>query len=95
MKTGQEEVSVNEISSQIRHFLATQVLFQADPASLTADTELIGRLVDSLGLMQLVAYVEEQYAVVFEDAEVTADNFRTLGDMERLVIDKVAAARIA
>ena len=80
---------MNDISTQIRHYLATKVLFEADEAALTDDTELIGNLVDSLGLMQLVSFVEEQFGVTFEDAEVNAENFRTLGEMDRLVLAKL------
>lgn len=85
---------MNDVSAQIREYIATKVLFEADPASLTDDTELIGNLVDSLGLMQLVGYLQEGYGVTFEDAEVNAENFRTLGEMDRLVFAKLAALQL-
>ena len=83
-----------DVSAQIREYLATKVLFEADPTTFTDETELIGNLVDSLGLMQLVGFMDEQYGVTFDDAEVNAQNFRTLGEMDRLVFAKLAALRL-
>jgi len=80
---------MNEVSSEIRQYLATKILFEADPATLRDDTELVGSLVDSLGLMQLVSFIEEQYGVTFADEEVSVENFQTLGSMDRLVLAKM------
>ena len=44
---------------------------------------------DSLGLMQLVAFLEEEFDVEIDDADITADHFRTVGDIETLVTQKV------
>jgi D-alanine--poly(phosphoribitol) ligase subunit 2 len=82
---------MNDVSSEIRQYLATKILFEGDPAALRDDTELVGSLVDSLGLMQLVSFIEEQYGVTFEDDEVSVENFRTLGDMDRLVLAKMTS----
>lgn len=86
---------MDDVSRRIREFLATQVLFEADPGTFKEKTELVPNLVDSLGLMQLVTYAEEEFGITFEDSEVVPESFETLGDMERLVRDKVALARAA
>jgi len=49
---------------------------------------LLGSVMDSLGLMQLIAFLEEEFDVEIDDADVTVDNFRTVGDIERLVTAK-------
>ena len=41
-----------------------------------------------LGLLQLLAFLEEDFDVAIDDAEVTADNFRTIADIERMVHQK-------
>ena len=59
----------------------------ASAGSLTStdDTPLLDGIMDSLALMQLVAFLEEEFATEIDDTEVTAENFRTLADIERLV----------
>jgi len=83
--------SVDDVASRIRAFVASELLFE-DPAkagALADDSPLLS-LIDSLGLTQLVAFVEEQFQVEIDDVEVTADNFRTVGDLARLVGSKAS-----
>ena len=80
-----------EIGSKIRDFIAAEIMFDQDPGSLADDTPLLGGIMDSLGLMQLVSYIEEEFDVTVEDSEVTVDNFRTVHDIERLISQKVSA----
>ena len=43
---------------------------------------------DSLGLLQLVAFLEEQYEVEIDDADMVAEHFRTPADISRFVRSK-------
>jgi acyl carrier protein len=45
-----------------------------------------------LGLMQMISFIEEEFDVAIDDAEVTASNFRTVADIERLVEQKAKVA---
>jgi acyl carrier protein len=44
---------------------------------------------DSLSLMQLVAFLEDEFDVEIDDSDMTADHFRTVSDIEQLVNQKV------
>ncbi len=80
-----------KIGDRICTFISSEILFEGDSSAITEDTELIGSVLDSLSLMQLVAFIEEEWDVVVDDEEVTAENFRTVADVERLVTSKSAA----
>jgi len=82
---------VAKIGDRICTFISSEILFEGDSSAITEDTELIGSVLDSLSLMQLVAFIEEEWDVVVDDEEVTAENFRTVADVERLVTSKSAA----
>ena len=43
-------------------------------------------------LMQLVAFLEEEYDTEIDDTDVTAENFRTIADIARLVDRRRASA---
>jgi D-alanine--poly(phosphoribitol) ligase subunit 2 len=83
---------MTDVGTRLRNFIATEVLLEESPDRLTDQTQLVGGVMDSLGLMQLVSFIQEEFGVSFEDTEVTPDNFRTVADVERLVSRKLQAA---
>ncbi|MBU0579931.1 MAG: acyl carrier protein [Candidatus Margulisbacteria bacterium] len=48
----------------------------------------IGAL-DSLGIMSLVQHIEEVLSVTLDPEDITADNFESLNNIEKLVTSKV------
>ena len=80
---------MSEISDRIRDFVSSELMFEDSSAALSDDTPLLSGVIDSLGLMQLISFIEEEFDVAIDDAEVTASNFRTVGDIQRLIEQKV------
>jgi len=74
---------------RIRLFIENELDLAGTP--LEDDTPLLNGILDSLGLMQLVAFIEEEFELTLDFADVTIDHFRTLGDLERLVRSRLAA----
>ena len=63
----------------------TQELLE-DGEAFGPDDGLIDRgLLDSIGLMQIIQYVEDNAGVRVPDADVTPDNFNTVRSIEALV----------
>ena len=82
---------MSDLSTQIRHFIAREIMLQDDPSVVTEKTRLIGGVMDSLGLMQFVSYLREEFDLNFDEDEIVPENFRTVTDVERLVNQKLAA----
>ncbi len=80
---------MSEISDRIRDYINSELMLEDSSASLSDDTPLLAGVIDSLGLMQLISFIEEEFDVAIDDAEVTATNFRTVGDIQRLIDQKV------
>jgi acyl carrier protein len=72
------------VADRIRGFITEEVMLNAE-TKLADDTPLLDGIMDSLALMQLVAFLEEEFSTEIDDTEVTAENFRTIADIERLV----------
>jgi acyl carrier protein len=83
---------LSEISDKVKAFISTELMFEDNGAALTDETPLLEGVIDSLGLMQMISFIEEEFDVAIDDAEVTASNFRTIGDIERLVEQKAKVA---
>jgi acyl carrier protein len=62
-------------------------------SDVTEDTLLLEQgLLDSLGLMKLVAFLERQYRLVVPEEEITSDNFASLATIRKL-IDRLSAEK--
>jgi acyl carrier protein len=79
------------VADRIRGFIKEEVVLDTE-ASLENDTPLLEGILDSLALMQLVAFLEEEFDTEIDDTEVTAENFRTIADIERLVGGRLTPA---
>lgn len=73
-----------DVTARIREFINREVLMGGE-ASIEDDTALVGGVLDSMALMRLVAFVEEEFGIEIDEAEVTATNFGTVRDVARLV----------
>jgi acyl carrier protein len=82
---------VDEMTARICEFVREEILLD-DSQTLDADTPLLGGVMDSLGLLQLVAFLEEQYEVEIDDADMVAEHFRTPAEIARFVQSKQTAA---
>lgn len=68
----------------VRAFVRREFLYDAD-AQLTDDAPLYPDLVDSLGIMELVDFLEETYGIEIEEQELVVSNFSNLGTVASLV----------
>jgi acyl carrier protein len=79
-------------ADRIRAFLIDELHWRGPPSELTEDLPLIeSRVVDSMGLLRLVAWLEETFMVEISDAEVVPVNFGTIRGIEDLVARKSPA----
>jgi acyl carrier protein len=80
----------SEVRSKVREFLTQQIVLDAQ--DLDDETPLLNGLVDSVGLMELVTFIEGEFSLEIDFSEVEPKNFRTVSDIARFVSDKLAAA---
>lgn len=70
----------------ITEFLIEEFLPDVPAESLAADYDLLaGGVIDSLGLLKVIAWLEDRFGIVVEDLEIAPDNFRTVADMNAFV----------
>jgi acyl carrier protein len=73
--------------TRLQTFIVDEILMGMDgdePVSAETDLLLSG-LVDSLGVMRLVSYMEETFNIAIAPVDVTIENFRTIADMSRYI----------
>jgi len=70
-------MQTTEIEQELRSFLTENFLFGRDEA-LNDDMPLLGNVIDSQGVIELIQFVQERFSIAVDDEEVTADNFASL-----------------
>ncbi len=70
------------ILAHLEKFLLEEVAVDTSRKSLAPDDDLLEQgVVDSMGILKLVAYIEETYGVQIDDEDVIPENFQTLACM--------------
>jgi acyl carrier protein len=83
---------MTEVQTRIKTFLSR--FFRQHDLQLGEDIFALG-FVNSLLAMQLVNFVEKEFAITIEDEDLDLANFRTLAAIDALVERKRAAAPAA
>ena len=74
------------VSQALEEFIIRDLMVADGDVSLSPDASLIeSGIVDSLGILRLVAFIEENFSVVVDDIDVIPENFDTINAMNSLV----------
>ena len=74
----------------IRSFIVENFLFGDGGAMISDDSSLIENgIVDSTGVLELVAYVEEQLGVTIDDSEIVPSNLDSIDAIVAYAAQKV------
>ncbi|MBI4258999.1 MAG: acyl carrier protein [Actinobacteria bacterium] len=82
---------MKEVGRRVRQFVETEIRGEAegDPLRWEDETPLLGSYLDSLGLMQLIDFLEQEYGLEFDDDDLRAEHFSTVSRIEALVDRKL------
>jgi acyl carrier protein len=78
-------------AERVRDFLIEQQSWPGPRSELTDELPLIeNRVLDSVGLLRLVSWLEEEFAIIVGDEEVVPANFGTIARIAQLVDAKTS-----
>ena len=81
----------DENASDVKSFILEQFLPGEDPSELTTSTPLItGGILESIGTLKLVLFLEERWRVKLAAHEMSPDNLDTIAQVADLVRSKQA-----
>lgn len=83
------------IEEKVRRFILEELRPDRRSDELTDDLPLIERdVIDSLGIFQLVGFLEEEFGVEIVDEELVFENFETIGSIAGFIGSKQAVSQI-
>lgn len=79
-----------EIKSTLKNYIVTEIMHERDLSILADDAPLIeGGIIDSMGLIELVLFIEKKFGVEVAEEEMDIDNFRTLNSLTAYIQSKI------
>jgi acyl carrier protein len=77
------------VEQKVRQFIVDELRFDGSPSDLEDDLPLIEQQVlDSLGIFQLVGFLEGEFSIEILDEELVPEHFGTIRGIARLVESK-------
>lgn len=77
----------------ITKFIVDEFLPDVSAESLAADYDLLsGGVIDSFGLLKVIAWLEDRFDVAVDDLEIEPDNFRTVAAINAFIQNSRKAA---
>jgi acyl carrier protein len=81
-----------ELERRIREYVTSELLYDRDASALGDDDSLLGPgLLDSVAILRLVSWLEEEFGVSIPDEEVVPDHIETVHRLAELVRRRQAA----
>jgi acyl carrier protein len=72
--------------NELENFLLTEIVVDENIESLSPDDDLIMQgIIDSLGIMKLVGYLEDNFKIIISDDDLVPENFQTIANLEKLI----------
>ena len=84
------------IADQLRRFIVDNYLYMRPDAAVADDDRLLARgIVDSMGVVEIVAFLEEAFGVTVRDEEVTESNLGSVRAIAEFVASRLPAPAAA
>ena len=77
----------NQILTRLHDFVEENFLYMRPDFELQSDQSLMGNgIVDSMGVMEMIQFLEEEFGVEVGDDDITEDNLGSLNAITAFVI---------
>jgi len=75
-----------EIKNTLKKYIVTEIMHEKEMGVLGDETALIeDGIIDSMGLIELVLFIEKQFGVAVAEEDMDIDNFRTLNSLTEYI----------
>jgi len=78
-------VTAEEVRAKIRSFVISHFHLSRIPDLGDEDSLLDAQLIDSLGILELVRYLEDTFGISVTDDDLSRENFDSIGALARFV----------
>lgn len=80
------------MTNKLIHFVQTEVSLDSSVQIVGSTDLLLTGLVDSLGVLDIVGWIEDNFTIEIDPADITLENFQTADLMAAYIDNRVSAA---
>lgn len=79
----------HEISTLVRDYITENFLYMRQGYEFSETDSLLGHgIIDSMGVIELITFVQDEFAVQIDEGEINEENFGSLEAIVRFVEEK-------
>lgn len=86
----------NQVADRIREYITENFLYMRQDFAFDENDSLLGRgIIDSMGVIELITFIQDEFGIPVDDGDITEENLGTLASIAGFVAGKQAASRAA
>ena len=85
-------MSTSNVAQAVREFIVSNFLYQEARFLKDDDSFMEEDIVDSTGVLQLVAFLEETFSITVKDEELIPENLDSISRVSAYLVRKMSAA---
>ena len=74
------------MKKKLREFIFQELVFVTDPEQFSDDEDLLEAGLDSMGIMRLIMFIENEYGITLPDTEIEPDNVQSFNALEQWIL---------
>jgi len=85
-------MNIESVRQQLRSFILENYLFTDDQSALHDDSSFLdGGILDSMGILELIDYLDESFGIKVEGDELVPDNLDSINNLIAFIGPKLQA----
>ena len=74
------------MKKKLREFIFEELIFVANPEQFKDEDDLLEAGLDSMGIMRLIMFIEDNYGITLPDTEIEPDNVQSFNALEQWIL---------
>lgn len=74
------------MKKKLREFIFEELIFIPNPEQFSDNDSLLEAGLDSMGIMRLIMFIEDQFHITLPDTEIEPDNVENFNALEKWII---------
>lgn len=80
-----------DIEKTLIEFIKSEFLLEQQREQLSVEQSLLNEVIDSVGLMRLVVFIEEKFDIAVQDEDLVPENFQSIKKMNEYIQQAILA----
>ena len=86
----------SQVTARVRDYVTENFLYMRPDFSIGENDSLLGKgIIDSMGVIEVITFVQDEFGITIADDDITEENLGTLAAIARYVVDHKQKSLVA